>query len=128
MSKLMSDDFKIDETNALLRKVPGLGFSTASLVKTVGGDGGKIDPNTLQVENTNAAVCSILGNGFVKENLSEAAPAAASFFDIDDVVRATATRYVEELGWRNEVNKPKLVEELSNAMLAGVDRWLKKHK
>lgn len=71
MGRLPSDDFKIDETNALLQRVPGLGFSTKSLVKTVGGDGGKINPNTLQVEDTNSAVANILGKGFVAEKLTE---------------------------------------------------------
>ena len=71
MSRLASENLKMDETNALLQQVPGLGFNTSNLVKTVGGEGGKVDPKTLQVEDTNAAVSQILGNGFVVEQLSE---------------------------------------------------------
>lgn len=67
---LPSDEFKIDETNELLSLVPGLGFK-APIKKVVGGNRGKLNPETLQVEDTNAAVAEILGGGFVHDKLME---------------------------------------------------------
>lgn len=69
---LPSDEFKIAETNALLARVPGMSAMMPTVAKTVGGNGGQVDPQTLQVEDTNSAVMKIVGAGFIKEQLGGA--------------------------------------------------------
>jgi hypothetical protein len=58
--KTRADEFKIDETNAALQQVKGLTFGVESILVHGQGNKNSLSPKSLQVEDTNRLVESIV--------------------------------------------------------------------